>query len=113
MDRHPRALTADEADELTRESVEKVKHIDCSHYNACLDQAVKGNWPGFGCDACAAYTPMDIDEKVNDLLALRACYEASENLATLGKVNRTRGVKPGADASKHSRAEWEMAAKAK
>lgn len=76
----------------------EVKKLDCSFYNECLDVAIAGKWKGFGCTDCTAYVAIDIEQKMQDLLGLLAADMAAENVAKMGKANRTRGVKPGVDA---------------
>lgn len=80
--------------------VEPIKRGDCSFYSACLDQAISGNWEGFSCASCTAYSLPDADQRMSDVLALRAMQTASDELCENGKVNRVRGVKPGADAKR-------------
>lgn len=86
---------------LALKMLDDVKRADCSFYNACLDQAIDGGWDGFSCASCTAYSMNeDYDQRVSDVLALRACQTASDELEEFGKVNRVRGVKPGADAKR-------------
>lgn len=80
--------------------IQLIKRVDCSFYNACLDQAIEGDWHNFACINCTAYEMSDPFQRQLDVLALRACDKASEQLVELGKVNRTRGVKPGPDAKR-------------
>lgn len=80
--------------------IEDIKRMDCSFYSACLDQAISGKWEGFSCASCTAYSAPDQDQQVSDVLALRAMQTASDELWEHGKVNRVRGVKPGADAKR-------------
>lgn len=67
-------------------------------YNACLDQAIDGNWDNFGCHSCTAYAAMDREQQMSDVISLLAVEKASELLERDGKIDRRRGVKPGADA---------------
>lgn len=105
---NPRALTDSEARMLrvaasqdNLKPVEAAKRMDCTFYNACLSQADSGNWPGFSCTSCAAYSPtIDQFQRELDVLALRACQKASDMLDEFGKVSRIRGVKPGPDAKR-------------
>lgn len=86
---------------LALKMLDNVKRADCSFYGACLDQAIDGGWEGFSCADCTAYAMVDdYDQRVSDVLALRACQTASDELEEFGKVNRVRGVKPGADAKR-------------
>jgi len=85
--------------------VEPIKRTECSFYSACLDQAISGNWEGFSCASCTAYSLPDQDQRMSDVLALRAMQTASDELCEHGKVNRVRGVKPGADAKRTPAAE--------
>jgi len=103
MTKFPVQLSKDETSALTYKDVEQVKRLDCSFYNDCLDVAVKGNWAGFGCSNCSAYQAMDIEQRVQDVLALRVAQTAAEHVGTSGKANRRRGVKPGADAKVRKR----------
>jgi hypothetical protein len=80
--------------------IEPIKRGDCSFYSACLDQAISGKWEGFSCASCSMYTLPDQDQRVSDMLALRALQTASDQLDEHGKVLRIRGVKPGADAKR-------------
>lgn len=83
------------------EPIAKARKLDCTLYNACLSQADSGNWPGFSCTSCAAYSPtVDQYQRELDVLALRAAQTASDELAKNGKINRVRGVKPGPDAKR-------------
>lgn len=93
----PFALLKDE--ETGRyENGHAIKRLDCAFYNECLDTAVVAKWKGFGCRECNAYVALDSEQKAQDILGLLAARLASENVVTLGRANRTRGVKPGADA---------------
>jgi len=85
---------------LALKMIGEIKKGDCSFYSACLDQALNGDWDGFSCADCTAYTLPDQDQRVSDMLALRACQTASDELCENGKVNRVRGVKPGVDAKR-------------
>lgn len=85
---------------LALKVIDDVRKGDCSFYSACLDQAINGGWDGFSCADCTAYTLPDRDTMVENVLALRACQTASDELWETGKVNRVRGVKPGADAKR-------------
>lgn len=78
----------------------KQKRPDCSFYNACLDQAISGKWAGFSCGSCKAYAEPDEFQKEQNRLGLRAVQTAADLVAKHGKVNRIRGVKPGADAKR-------------
>lgn len=112
MNCSPVQLTKREAADITPETASAVRRLDCSMYNICLDTAEKGDWPSFGCKGCQAYQAMDIEQRVYDLIGLRACDEAAENVdrttafvekdgrqvRKIGKADRRRGVKPGADA---------------
>lgn len=106
--RNPKALTDHEARMLriaasqeNLKPLEAIKKPDCTFYNACLSQADSGNWPGFACTSCNAYSPtMDQFQRELDVLALRACQKASDMLEEHGKVSRIRGVKPGPDAKR-------------
>jgi hypothetical protein len=98
MERNPIPLTKAQAESLGRDEQVAVKMTDCTFYNSCLDAAVKGDWPNFGCNECLAYQAISIEQKAQDWLALVACAEAAENIENLGKANRRRGVKPGAEA---------------
>lgn len=80
--------------------IESIKRTDCTFYNACIDQALNGQWEGFSCASCTAYSAPDQDQRVSDMLALRAMQTASDELCEHGKINRVRGVKPGADAKR-------------
>jgi hypothetical protein len=106
--RNPRELNDDEArllrgvesGALSARMVEAVKKTDCTIYNACLSQAISGKWAGFSCASCTAYSQPDQFQRESDMLALRALGTAAEMLEDHGKVNRIRGVKPGADAKR-------------
>jgi len=106
--RNPRELNEDEArilrgvesGALNAKMVESVKRPDCTIYNACLSQAISGKWKGFSCASCTAYSAPTQFQKESDMLALRALDTAAELVEEFGKVNRVRGVKPGADAKR-------------
>jgi len=85
---------------LALKMIGDIKKGDCSFYSACLDQALNGDWDGFSCASCTAYTLPDQDQRISDMLALRAVQTASDELCEHGKVSRVRGVKPGADAKR-------------
>jgi hypothetical protein len=85
---------------LALNMIGQVKKTDCSFYSACLDQALNGDWDGFSCADCTAYALPDQDQRISDMLALRAVQTASDELCEHGKVSRVRGVKPGADAKR-------------
>lgn len=106
--RNPRELNASEIrilrgvehGSLNAKMVESVKKTDCSIYNACLSQAISGKWAGFSCADCTAYSAPTQFQRECDVLALRALDTAAEMVEENGKVNRIRGVKPGADAKR-------------
>lgn len=98
MERHPVALTKEEAARLTMDTIELVKRGDCSFYNCCMDQAIKENWPNFGCQSCTAYQAIDSMQKEWDLYQLLMLQAAADNIMDQGNAGRKRGVKPGADA---------------
>jgi hypothetical protein len=104
---NPKAMTDSEArmlrlaaSEDRLQAVVAVKRVDCTFYNACLNQADSGNWPGFSCTSCTAYAAPDQFQREMDVLALRAVQKASDMLEEFGKVSRIRGVKPGPDAKR-------------
>lgn len=105
---NPRELNGDEVSLLRRleegssamKVIESIKKADCTIYNACLSQAISGKWAGFSCASCTAYSAPNQFQRESDLLALRALGTAAEMLEEYGKVNRIRGVKPGADAKR-------------
>jgi len=99
-DKEVRILRGVESGSLSARMVESVKRPDCTIYNACLSQAISGKWAGFSCADCTAYEAPDQFQKECDMLALRALGTAAEMLDENGKVNRIRGVKPGADAKR-------------
>lgn len=78
----------------------KQKRSDCSFYNACLDQAINGKWAGFSCESCRAYSEPDEFQKEQNILGLRAVQVAADLVSKHGKVNRIRGVKPGAESKR-------------
>jgi hypothetical protein len=80
--------------------VSKIKRPDCTFYNACLDQAINGQWAGFACTNCSAYALPDRHQQEIDLLGCLGVNKARELLEEHGKVMRVRGVKPGADAKR-------------
>jgi len=85
---------------LALNMVGQMRKSDCSFHSACLDQALNGDWDGFSCADCTAYTLPDQDTRISDMLGLRAVQTASDELCEHGKVSRVRGVKPGADAKR-------------
>lgn len=89
-----------DADNVTMRAMVDGRKSDCTMYNACLDQAINGNWVGFSCDSCKAYCQPDEFQKEQNHLGLRAVQVAADLVAKHGKVNRIRGVKPGADAKR-------------
>jgi hypothetical protein len=93
---HP--LTKAEQDALTKETVSKVKMLDCAFYNACLTEAARLDWPGFGCSGCTAFALMDVEQRVQDVINLQGALFAAENLDKEGNAGRKYGVKPGVDA---------------
>ena len=101
MERTPVELTREAVAELSERTVAQVRRLDCSMYNTCLDVAVSGDWAGFGCSGCKAYEAVvDPEQRMHDILALRAAAEAAENVERIGKAGRRIGVKPGADAKR-------------
>lgn len=77
-----------------------IKKADCAFYNACLEQAVAGDWSGFSCGSCNAYEELPPLQKQADMIRLRAMQMAVEHIEKLGNAGRVRGVKPGADAKR-------------
>ena len=61
---------------------------------------INGKWAGFSCGSCKAYAEPDEFQKEQNRLGLRAVQTAADLVAKHGKVNRIRGVKPGADAKR-------------
>ena len=99
MTKNPTPFTIVKDDETGRfEGAEAIKKLDCAFYNECLDTAIAGKWKGFGCTECTAYVALDCEQKMQDLYGLLAARMAGENVVTMGKAGRTRGVKPGVDA---------------
>lgn len=86
--------------EISRRAMAEGRKSDCTMYNACLDQAIDGKWEGFSCGSCRAYSEPDVFQKEQNQLGLRMVQVAADLVAKHGKVNRTRGVKPGADAKR-------------
>lgn len=91
-----------DADRITMRAMAAGRKSDCVMYNACLDQAIDGKWAGFSCGSCKAYSQPDEFQKEQNHLGLRAVQTAADLVARHGKVNRVRGVKPGADAKRTS-----------
>lgn len=86
-------------------SIDDVKKADCAFYNACLEQAISGNWSGFSCASCSAYQEQDQFQKEADHVRLRAVQMASDMIDKYGNAGRVRGVKPGPDAKRTVREE--------
>lgn len=78
----------------------EIKRLDCTFYNACLDQAISGQWAGFSCQSCTAYAAPDRHQMEIDVLGLLAVNKARELLEKHGKIMRVRGAKPGVDAKR-------------
>ena len=95
-----RLLRAVEVGDVHHNMVSTVRKIDCAFYDACLDQAISGKWAGFSCASCTSYAEPTAWQRECDWLALRALETAAEEVEDHGKVNRVRGVKPGADAKR-------------
>jgi len=89
-------------DSITKRAMAAGRKSDCAFYNACLDQAISNKWDGFSCHGCRAYAEPDEFQKEQNILGLRAVQTAADLVAKHGKVNRIRGVKPGADAKRNS-----------
>lgn len=97
-------LTVDSIVSIEHASVSGViKRADCSFYNECLDVAIDGEWENFGCHSCTAYAAMDREQQRSDIISLLAVDKAAEQMETFGKIDRRRGVKPGADAKVRAR----------
>jgi len=86
--------------EVSHRVMAEGRKSDCAMYNACLDQAIDGKWDGFSCKSCKAFTAPDEFQKEQNHLGLRAVQTAADLVAKHGKVNRVRGVKPGAEAKR-------------
>ena len=93
MLRFPVAITF----HLYMEDVDSYKKTYCKFYDDCVDTAAAEDWPNFTCQACNSYKCIDVDQKVQDFLGLSCVYKAIELMSTQGKLNRIRGVKPGAE----------------
>jgi hypothetical protein len=37
------------------------RKLFCRHYEACLDVAIKQAWPGFSCDLCRDFEPLQLE----------------------------------------------------
>lgn len=74
-----------------------IKRPDCAFYNACLAQACSGKWANFSCESCNAYTEHDPEQKMQDMLALRALDTAAEMIEKDGRLGRVRGAKSAGD----------------
>jgi hypothetical protein len=90
----------DRSYKIALKMIEPIKRGDCTFYNACLDQAMSGQWEGFSCASCSMYSAPDQYQAESDMLALRAMDEAARMIEEHGRVMRVRGVKPGADAKR-------------
>ena len=99
---NPTALTSAQAVglRLNVEKVEEVKRTGCAFYNACLNTAAEGKWPGFSCQSCEAYVEPDAHQQMMNHVRLRVLDRAAEILDEHGGPCRIRGVKPGADAKR-------------
>jgi hypothetical protein len=98
---NPVEMTQEDADRVRKDidTLHLVKKPDCSFYNACLEQAVRGNWANFSCASCAAYAASERPQLEMDALALRALQIASDRIVEYGKLDRIRGVKEGSKKS--------------
>lgn len=47
-----------------------VRRLHCRHYDGCLD--IAEDWPGFTCEGCKAFAPLDALGEERDL---RGCFE--------------------------------------
>ena len=56
------------------------RRVLCAGYERCLDQAAKKNWPGFSCEKCRAFEPLQLDpiEWFLDMLACTALLHVAE-----------------------------------
>ena len=41
------------------EGTTRSRRLWCTHYDACLDTAVRAGWSGFSCDACQAFESVE------------------------------------------------------
>ncbi|MEN6438921.1 MAG: hypothetical protein ABFD97_10085, partial [Syntrophobacter sp.] len=39
------------------------RRVMCAGYDACLDFACRENWPGFTCECCGEFRPLQKDEE--------------------------------------------------
>jgi len=71
-----------------------MKKDDCAFYNACLDQTVSENWPGFSCQSCSAYEEPEEFQKEMDQVRL-VCIDRVAEIIEKEGVSRKVGVKEG------------------
>lgn len=93
----PRPITRDQVLQVRSNPAvfEAIKRPDCSFYNACLQQAIEGNWPNFSCESCSAYAEPEPAQKYQDMLGLLALDVAADMVEKNGRLGRVRGVKAG------------------
>jgi len=47
-----------------------LRRFDCTHYDACLDEAVRQGWPSWTCDGCEAYLAAPVERLAHDVAGL-------------------------------------------
>lgn len=53
------------------EEANRRRHLDCAHYDGCLDMASRAGWRGFDCYGCEAYKADDGFMQEERLAAMR------------------------------------------
>lgn len=76
---------------------EAVRRLHCRRYDACLDVAIGGDWPGFTCQACAAFVPLTPDGEYRDL---RGLLELAAHTLAADEEKKKQAL-PGAAAVLH------------
>ena len=67
------------------------RRVMCTHYESCLEKAIKKKWAGFSCRKCRAFAPLRLDstEWLADSLACSALIFIVEFQSTFKQ--KTRG----------------------
>jgi hypothetical protein len=70
IERNPNPKPAARLDAERADDAPAVRRLNCRYYDRCLDVADVQNWPGFTCNGCDAFVPIDAEQERCDLVGM-------------------------------------------